>query len=142
MHSFHYCLRSQYYLVIIQPSFIARQLSDLRERYSGLESPKMNVITCSNCLRVIRMLANLHLLWNPVAQQKKILQSAHVAMSASAHAIMWKERREQWCHNNIVSWCNSRTNAFILLIMIILHVALKMWAEVIIEWMHSFCYLW
>ena len=47
------------------PGFIVEQQSSQRKRYSGLESPKINVITCSNYLRVVRMLATLHLLWNP-----------------------------------------------------------------------------
>ena len=48
-----------------RPGFIVRQQSHQRKRYSGLELPKFNVIICSNCLRVVRMLATLHLLWNP-----------------------------------------------------------------------------
>ena len=48
------------------PGFIVEQQSRQRKRYSDLESPKMNVISCSNFLRVVRMLATLHLLWNLV----------------------------------------------------------------------------
>ena len=44
------------------PGFIVRQQSRQREKYFDFESPKINVITYSNCLRVVRMLATLHLL--------------------------------------------------------------------------------
>ena len=38
------------------PGFIAEQSSEKEVGYSVLESPKINVITCSNYLRVVRML--------------------------------------------------------------------------------------
>ena len=47
-----------------RPGFIVRQQSRQRKKYLGFESSKINVITYSNCLRVIRMLATLHLVWN------------------------------------------------------------------------------
>ena len=50
------------------PGFIVEEQSRQRKRYSDLESPKINVIICSNYLRVVRMLATLHLLWNPEFQ--------------------------------------------------------------------------
>ena len=39
------------------PSFVVRQPSPQKKRYSGLELPKINVITCSICVRVTIMLA-------------------------------------------------------------------------------------
>ena len=51
------------------PDFMVRQKSWQRKRYSGLKSPKFNVIICNNCLRVIRMPGTLHLLWYRVKIQ-------------------------------------------------------------------------
>ena len=39
-----------------QSGFIVRQQNHQKKKYSGLESPKCNVMTCSNCLRVVRII--------------------------------------------------------------------------------------
>ena len=61
----HICSKSQYKYILeanhnMRTSISQRQ-SHQRKWYSGLESPKLNVITGSNCLRIVRMLATLHL---------------------------------------------------------------------------------